>query len=146
MVNPKKDKPPHRGTRPKHSLQNTHKVYCDRCECSYNVPNNRNGDQLLNVGEYSAEYSPYFRNKPFSPILPVRTIFSPIPVSSFSSFWNSFPAPIISKTTSHSFPNYHDCKRQPLQLTGRFYHHSHQASPARRYFTFTAKISMEANP
>jgi hypothetical protein len=24
MVNPKKDKPPHRGTRPKHSLQNTH--------------------------------------------------------------------------------------------------------------------------
>jgi hypothetical protein len=48
MVNPKKDKPPHRGTRPKHSLQNTHKVYCDRCECSYNVPNNRNGDQWLN--------------------------------------------------------------------------------------------------
>ena len=48
MVNPKKHKLPHRGTRPKHSLQNTHKVYCDRCECSYNVPNNRNGDQLLN--------------------------------------------------------------------------------------------------
>ena len=48
MVNPKKDKPPHRGTRPKQSLQNTHKVYCNRCECSYNVPNNRNGDQWLN--------------------------------------------------------------------------------------------------
>ena len=30
------------------------------------------------VGEYSAEYSPYSRNKPFTPILPVRTIFSPI--------------------------------------------------------------------
>ena len=30
------------------------------------------------VGEYSAEYSSYSRNKPFTPILPVRTIFSPI--------------------------------------------------------------------
>ena len=30
------------------------------------------------VGEYSAEYSPYSRNKPFTPILPLRTIFSPI--------------------------------------------------------------------
>ena len=48
MVNPKKDKQVVRGVRPKHSLQNTHKVYCDRCECSYNVPNNKNGDQWLN--------------------------------------------------------------------------------------------------
>ena len=24
------------------------KVYCERCECSYNVPNNKNGDQWLN--------------------------------------------------------------------------------------------------
>ena len=30
------------------------------------------------VGEYLAEYSPYSRNKPFTPISPVRTIFSPI--------------------------------------------------------------------
>ena len=30
------------------------------------------------VGEYSAEYSPYSRNKTFTPILPLRTIFSPI--------------------------------------------------------------------
>ena len=30
------------------------------------------------VGEYSAEYSPYSRNKPFTPILPARMIFSPI--------------------------------------------------------------------
>jgi hypothetical protein len=37
-----------RGSRPKHSIQNTHKVYCERCECSYNVPNNKNGDQWLN--------------------------------------------------------------------------------------------------
>ena len=30
------------------------------------------------VGEYSAEYSPYSRIKPFTPIFPVRTIFSRI--------------------------------------------------------------------
>jgi len=33
---------------------------------------------FLKYGEYSAEYSSYSRNKPFTPILPVRTIFSPI--------------------------------------------------------------------
>ena len=48
MVNPKREKKVVRGVRPKHSLQNTHKVYCERCECSYNVPNNKNGDQWLN--------------------------------------------------------------------------------------------------
>ena len=33
---------------------------------------------FLEYGEYSAEYFPHSRNKPFTPILPVRTIFSPI--------------------------------------------------------------------
>jgi len=39
---------------------------------------NRDNGLREGVGEYSAEYSPYSRNKPFTPILPVRTIFSPI--------------------------------------------------------------------
>ena len=48
MARPRNEKKAPRGSRPKHSIQNTHKVYCERCECSYNVPNNRNGDQWLN--------------------------------------------------------------------------------------------------
>jgi hypothetical protein len=39
---------------------------------------NRDNGLREGVGEYSVEYSPYSRNKPFTPILPVRTIFSPI--------------------------------------------------------------------
>ena len=38
----------YRGTRPKYSLANSRKVYCDRCECSYDIPVSRNGDQWLN--------------------------------------------------------------------------------------------------
>ena len=48
MARPRNEKKAPRGSRPKHSIKNTHKVYCERCECSYNVPNNRNGDQWLN--------------------------------------------------------------------------------------------------
>ena len=46
------------------------------------------------VGEYSAEYSPYSRNKPFTPILPARMIFSPIlylPVRLSRTIYSSRP-------------------------------------------------------
>ena len=71
------------------------------------------------VGEYSSyntEYSPYYTTKPFTPILPVRTIFRPIPVSPSSSFWNSSPAPIISATTTQSgIPNQSGVRRMKDQ-------------------------------
>ena len=44
----RKKKQPYRGSRPRVSMKNSHKVYCDRCECSYDIPISRNGDQWLN--------------------------------------------------------------------------------------------------
>ena len=39
----------YRGSRPNVSLTHTHKVYCDKCDASYNVLKSKNVDQWLNL-------------------------------------------------------------------------------------------------
>ena len=59
----------------------THTMCARRSQHTRRIPPyfpHRDNGLREGVGEYSAEYSPYSRNKPFTPILPVRTIFSPI--------------------------------------------------------------------
>ena len=59
----------------------THHVRTQKPTYPANTPQNiltQDNGLRKGVGEYSAVYSPYSRNKPFTPILPLRTIFSPI--------------------------------------------------------------------
>ena len=62
-------------------IMKTHHVRTQKPTYPANTPHNiltQDNGLREGVGEYLAEYSPYSRNKPFTPISPVRTIFSPI--------------------------------------------------------------------
>ena len=59
-------------SRPKSRLTQEHPI------CIFTTEN-RDNSLREGVGEYSAEYSPYSTTKLFTPILPLRTVFRPIP-------------------------------------------------------------------
>ena len=74
--NPNNRVHPYRGSRPKSSVNQTNRVYCDRCDATYNVQKSKNVDQWLNYHwlRYNCVHKKYLRMQEDDPNEPLPAI------------------------------------------------------------------------